>query len=237
MVKLASLSEDAPRSSNDDELKFLGLVNVTMSILYTVAGVLLIIAVSLAARRCYRRRKAAIAEGEHSPTPPELPQAAALLMSLATVPYVDNGVSARRRKWYRSYRPVKTTLAPSVTDREMEASQCCICISDFQGGDVLRKLPCCHHFHSHCIERWLRRSRECPLCKADVYTMVLGTPGSGDGDDPLQPVQPPQDLHEEVLVVVSGRDADLLHDTYIELDALPTFSSESGSPDPMDLSC
>jgi hypothetical protein len=67
--------------------------------------------------------------------------------------------------------------------------------------------------------------------------MVLGTPGSGDGDDPLQPVQPPQDLHEEVLVVVSGRDADLLHDTYIELDVLPTFSSESGSPDPMDLSC
>lgn len=49
--------------------------------------------------------------------------------------------------------------------------QCAICIADFEHGDWDRQLPRCGHcFHQECIDLWLLRSDECPLCK----TQVLG---------------------------------------------------------------
>jgi len=47
-------------------------------------------------------------------------------------------------------------------------SSCAVCLSEFEWGDVLRRLPCGHHFHSPCIDRWLRRNKVCPLCLQDI---------------------------------------------------------------------
>jgi hypothetical protein len=51
-------------------------------------------------------------------------------------------------------------------------AQCVICIASFDAGESITRLPCSHTFHAHCIFPWLRRSRHCPLCKADIYTMM-----------------------------------------------------------------
>ncbi|CAJ1359623.1 unnamed protein product [Effrenium voratum] len=45
---------------------------------------------------------------------------------------------------------------------------CAVCLSDFEGGEQLRRLPCAHCFHQACIDRWLRRNQVCPLCLRDV---------------------------------------------------------------------
>ncbi|KAJ1549789.1 hypothetical protein HK405_002302, partial [Cladochytrium tenue] len=55
---------------------------------------------------------------------------------------------------------------------------CAICVSDFEPGDQLRRLPCGHAFHAACIDAWLlgvsRPARwstvhnTCPLCKRDA---------------------------------------------------------------------
>ncbi|PVU94079.1 hypothetical protein BB561_002821 [Smittium simulii] len=47
---------------------------------------------------------------------------------------------------------------------------CSICLSDYEDGDSLRLLLCNHHFHSECLDQWLKVNRICPLCKKDVVT-------------------------------------------------------------------
>ena len=33
--------------------------------------------------------------------------------------------------------------------------QCSVCMEDFRLGEEVRKLPCDHHYHTECIEKWL----------------------------------------------------------------------------------
>lgn len=49
-----------------------------------------------------------------------------------------------------------------------EDAECCICLSSYEEGVELRELPCGHHFHCTCVDRWLRMNSTCPLCKYNV---------------------------------------------------------------------
>jgi len=51
-----------------------------------------------------------------------------------------------------------------------EDSGCAICLSDYEVGDLLRWLPCQHHFHQECADQWLQKSNCCPLCRNCVET-------------------------------------------------------------------
>jgi hypothetical protein len=42
---------------------------------------------------------------------------------------------------------------------------CNICLEAFVNGDNVKTLPCLHMFHTSCIDTWLTRKSECPLCK------------------------------------------------------------------------
>ncbi|CAM6056357.1 unnamed protein product [Sphagnum tenellum] len=57
-----------------------------------------------------------------------------------------------------------------VTDRAIsgEDAECCICLSPYDDGVELREIPCTHHFHSACIDKWLRINATCPLCKYNI---------------------------------------------------------------------
>ena len=54
----------------------------------------------------------------------------------------------------------------SLEDRE---ESCCICLNEFQCGDLVRVLPCNqrrkHIFCLECIDQWLSTKPECPICK------------------------------------------------------------------------
>lgn len=46
---------------------------------------------------------------------------------------------------------------------------CSICLNAFRDGDSIRQLGSCKHvFHRSCVDLWLLRSAECPLCKVQV---------------------------------------------------------------------
>ncbi|XP_039022635.1 E3 ubiquitin-protein ligase At1g63170-like isoform X2 [Hibiscus syriacus] len=47
-------------------------------------------------------------------------------------------------------------------------AECCICLSAYDDGVELRELPCCHHFHCACIDKWLYINATCPLCKYNI---------------------------------------------------------------------
>jgi len=45
---------------------------------------------------------------------------------------------------------------------------CMVCLEDFELAASCRRLPCHHVFHQHCIDLWLMRCTDCPICKANV---------------------------------------------------------------------
>ncbi|KAI8025683.1 E3 ubiquitin-protein ligase [Camellia lanceoleosa] len=57
--------------------------------------------------------------------------------------------------------PIEHVLSP-------ENAECCICLCPYEDGTELRELPCRHHFHCTCIDKWLYINATCPLCKFNI---------------------------------------------------------------------
>lgn len=58
-----------------------------------------------------------------------------------------------------------------------------MCLEFFKGGERCRVLPDCGHvFHAGCVDGWLVRRDNCPVCRARVR-LDLGPAGSAMGDD------------------------------------------------------
>ncbi|EES07317.1 hypothetical protein BDA96_04G267300 [Sorghum bicolor] len=54
-------------------------------------------------------------------------------------------------------------------------AECAVCLEAFQAGDRCRVLPRCEHgFHAQCVDQWLRKSRLCPVCRAEVLGIGRG---------------------------------------------------------------
>lgn len=49
-----------------------------------------------------------------------------------------------------------------------EDAICCICLGKYKDGAELRELPCSHHFHVDCVDKWLKINATCPLCKHEI---------------------------------------------------------------------
>lgn len=49
-----------------------------------------------------------------------------------------------------------------------ERTSCAICLENYQVDDMIRTLPCFHHMHQRCIDRWLRQKANCPICKHNL---------------------------------------------------------------------
>lgn len=47
--------------------------------------------------------------------------------------------------------------------------ECPVCLSGFEEGEEVRKLPRCKHwFHAPCIDMWLYSHFDCPICRTPV---------------------------------------------------------------------
>lgn len=64
----------------------------------------------------------------------------------------------------------QSTLTQSYksSDNPNDKSSCNICLSEFDEGEKIRTLPCFHSFHTQCIDNWLNRKAECPVCRSPV---------------------------------------------------------------------
>jgi len=67
---------------------------------------------------------------------------------------------------------VAATILPCDGDgcrRDRGKRECSICLCDMEPEDLVRPLPGCEHcFHKSCIDLWLLRRADCPLCKRAV---------------------------------------------------------------------
>lgn len=65
--------------------------------------------------------------------------------------------------------PCQTAIQGDVEAEQGECVDCSICLNEIEGGDSVRHLPSCGHtFHRSCIDLWLLRRADCPLCKSCV---------------------------------------------------------------------
>jgi hypothetical protein len=51
------------------------------------------------------------------------------------------------------------------TTEDVLNKECSICLTAYEFNDILRTLPCSHIFHKDCLDRWMRQSSYCPMCK------------------------------------------------------------------------
>lgn len=48
---------------------------------------------------------------------------------------------------------------------------CAICLSEFEEGEELRRLPeCMHSYHMACIDMWLYSHSNCPVCRTSAIS-------------------------------------------------------------------
>ncbi|KAL9224483.1 hypothetical protein vseg_000511 [Gypsophila vaccaria] len=76
------------------------------------------------------------------------------------------------------------------TEKELvisgEDAVCCICLTRYMDDDQLRELPCSHFFHSECVDKWLKISATCPLCKYEIVEQE--EPPSSSPTDPVRQI-------------------------------------------------
>lgn len=78
----------------------------------------------------------------------------------------DTVVRARGERAHRHPNSPVNLLFPA--DDNDSAAKCLVCQCEYEAGEVLRKLPCKHVFHSECCDEWLGRSSACPYCRTCV---------------------------------------------------------------------
>ncbi|XP_030949704.1 serine/threonine-protein phosphatase 7 long form homolog [Quercus lobata] len=62
--------------------------------------------------------------------------------------------------------PLKNHKKAEATEN---GAQCYICLAEYEEGETIRVLPCCHEYHMPCIDKWLKEIHGvCPICKGDV---------------------------------------------------------------------
>ena len=49
-----------------------------------------------------------------------------------------------------------------------DTHNCIVCMCEIEENEECKKLQCGHMFHSNCIDNWLRRTLECPMCRIEI---------------------------------------------------------------------
>ena len=68
----------------------------------------------------------------------------------------------------KSFHTSSSTNGGLLFKGGIEEKTCSICLDEYQGGDSMIELPCCHTFHSDCITTWVKGHVRCPLCNCTL---------------------------------------------------------------------
>ncbi|KAJ0964455.1 hypothetical protein J5N97_025593 [Dioscorea zingiberensis] len=59
----------------------------------------------------------------------------------------------------------KNVMFEELQGLEDASKICTVCQEELQTGVVTGQMPCKHVFHKECIEKWMLRSNNCPVCR------------------------------------------------------------------------
>ncbi|UJR18978.1 hypothetical protein I4U23_022107 [Adineta vaga] len=52
-----------------------------------------------------------------------------------------------------------------TANKSDEQNKCGVCWDEFQQNETLRRLTCLHIYHKDCIDPWLQKKNQCPICR------------------------------------------------------------------------
>ena len=86
---------------------------------------------------------------------------------------ISNNANIPRNKFEKNIQEEsKNNSSPKLNEKNKDKkyieSRCVICLSDFEIGEKVSALPCCHSFHTKCLDEWITRNQKCPICKFEV---------------------------------------------------------------------
>jgi len=57
-------------------------------------------------------------------------------------------------------------------ESEVWATDCAVCLTEFEKEEEIRELPCDHIFHDPCIRDWFMKAKSavCPLCRNQLHS-------------------------------------------------------------------
>ena len=58
-------------------------------------------------------------------------------------------------------------------ENKYHIKNCIICFENFKENEMILKLNCFHIFHKNCIENWLKKNNNCPICKNKNVNEIL----------------------------------------------------------------
>lgn len=91
-----------------------------------------------------------------------------LLNTERTTRELEDMLTQRRGLFEETLTQIDKFTWPPSGGSTVSQQKCMICLGDFAIADECRQLPCRHVFHSSCIDEWLRRCTDCPICKDNV---------------------------------------------------------------------
>jgi hypothetical protein len=61
-------------------------------------------------------------------------------------------------------------LIPPATrfKKDHETEECPICRCEYKHKEHRRDLNCGHYFHKKCVDKWLKKCPNCPVCRQDI---------------------------------------------------------------------
>ena len=91
-----------------------------------------------------------------------------------------------------------------ISKKSIHLEQCPICLDNIQEGDLISTLPCNkkHTFHTYCIEFWLIKNSNCPICRfslSEIINKIIENPW-----------QSPESIIEEINRIRNNRGEDEL---------------------------
>jgi hypothetical protein len=45
---------------------------------------------------------------------------------------------------------------------------CAICLNRILEGQKVAKIECMHHYHLSCLNKWVKKKTQCPLCQSHI---------------------------------------------------------------------
>lgn len=137
------------------------IADLSYSIGFSIAILLVLVIVSYASYKCYNHRTSSTFNNfnfsSHGRTRTRTSSSRALI---AATKGVDEEILVKYPKFlYCETRPQK---GDSIL-----ASGCSICLVDYKDDHMVRILPICGHiFHVKCIDSWLKLHPSCPICRS-----------------------------------------------------------------------
>lgn len=52
--------------------------------------------------------------------------------------------------------------------KDFQENPCPICWSNLEFGQEYLRMKCRHHYHTSCLEEWLKKKSSCPMCNAEI---------------------------------------------------------------------